>query len=386
MTTITITGSQANDPPRPATALAEYGAIRPKESDGSGAQEWELLVYPIPNGTDTVSLRYTVQPPELSKERPWPLGGTHHAETLLQSCLAVAEARERPGETSDRQLFMQRLAASIEQDKKSAPSDLTTWNKPKDDLARLKGQVGLYAGYGQNALAWTSTQIELVDEIVRQGVNRVLVPAPLPGRADIHKWSFLSPLATLPLREGVSEYDLPQDFGGFAEERMWYEPEDNVVWPDIEITGEYEVRRNLQQYVSGSGYPRLAGYGQKADSESGYQIVLWPIPSRAYTLNYRYNVKASDTVTFLHGGDIHFDVYLEACRAEADILLKKKQRRHEERFLTKLHNAIRYDQQLINPGNLGYNRDASSRLTEGNSKRLGWVQDAVDYEGYTDFQ
>jgi len=367
------------------TGTPRYAAIRPKNHDGSGPQTWELMIYPRPDAGVTMSYRYTVSPQKLSKDRPWPLGGTQHAETLLQSCLAVAESRERREENQQRQLFAQRLRASIELDKKSKGTG-TTWKQPESNLERLRSQVGLYAGFTQNPDAWDSTQREMVDEIVRQGVDRVQKPDPLPGRTDVHKWSFLSPLATLSLVVDKSEYDLPDDFGGFAEERMWFEPQDNVIWPDIQIKGEYEIRRLLQQYTSGSGYPRLAGYGQKAESEAGYQLVLWPLPSMTYTLNYRYNVKASDTVTFLHGGDIHFDVYLEACRAEADVLMKKKQRRHEDRFLMKLHNAIRYDQQLINPGNLGYNRDSSSRQSEGNSRELGWVQNAVNYEGYTNFE
>ena len=64
----------------------------------------------------------------------------------------------------------------------------------------------------------------------------------------------------------------------------------------------------------------------------------------------------------IHGGDAHFQTVLEAMKAAADTIQKRKQRPHEQLFLERLTASVLLDEQLGSPMNLGYNRDNSDRL------------------------
>jgi len=94
-----------------------YVAIRPVESDGSGGQRFEALFYPTPDAAYVLTYRKTILANALTSSAPFPLGGMAHAQTVLASCLAAAEAQSLDGQTAKMQLFLQRLAASISYDR-----------------------------------------------------------------------------------------------------------------------------------------------------------------------------------------------------------------------------------------------------------------------------
>ena len=85
----------------PKSDLPNYAAVRPMRTEGTGSQRWEVLFYPTPNDDRTLHYRYAVAPPPISAEHQWPYGGKQHAETILQSCLAVAEEREAKAHKRD---------------------------------------------------------------------------------------------------------------------------------------------------------------------------------------------------------------------------------------------------------------------------------------------
>jgi len=91
-------------------------AIRPKSSTGIAGQRFEALFYPEPDTAYTLHYRYSVNPPKLSDDYPYPLGGMRHAETILQSCLAIAEQRMNDDAGKDTAKFMQMLDASVKYD------------------------------------------------------------------------------------------------------------------------------------------------------------------------------------------------------------------------------------------------------------------------------
>jgi len=96
-----------------------YAAIRPIESDGAARQTFEIMFFPIPNDAYTLSYRKIVQLNALTAEAPYPLGGDYHGETIIESCLAVAELRSDDTMGNHQKKFIERLTASIEYDKQA---------------------------------------------------------------------------------------------------------------------------------------------------------------------------------------------------------------------------------------------------------------------------
>lgn len=121
-----------------ASRPLEY-AIRPKTSDGSAGQRWDLLLWPIPDAVYTLSFRMLVAPNSLvDGTYPYPFGYQLHGETILASCLAVAEAKENDdrGRGPMYEDFQERLTASIEADKRVGAAEYLGYNgdgDPPDD-------------------------------------------------------------------------------------------------------------------------------------------------------------------------------------------------------------------------------------------------------------
>lgn len=363
----------------------EYAAIRPQRADKGGHQKWELLLYPTPDETMSVSYRYTIVPEDLSEQNQYPLGGRQHAETILQSCLAVAEERDTGQQGPAQAKFIERLAASIHLDKRTAPSIVTTWKSSGDDSIgnSIKSLAGLHMGFGQNEDAWTESQTQQVLEAMRQGLRRFYVPPALPGKRYVHNWSFLKPIATLNLVGGQYEYDLPADFGGL-DSPMTYAPGTNVIYPDIEIVGEHQIRKLQQATVQANGRPTKAGFRQKSnvkEAGTGYELLVWPVPDDDYELHYRYDVTAGQDMTVVHGGDAHFQTILEAVKAAADVIQRKKNKPHEALFMERLAASVMYDQQLSAPRTMGYNRDGSNYKGFDQRHRSVTSGNVVTYNG-----
>lgn len=94
-----------------------YYSIRPRAQVAGAQQLYEVLFYPIPDAAYTLSYRFATQPPAIDGTNIYPMGGSMHAETILESCLAVAETKfdDEPGVHSQR--FQVCLAASVQIDR-----------------------------------------------------------------------------------------------------------------------------------------------------------------------------------------------------------------------------------------------------------------------------
>ena len=108
-------------------------AIRGKLTAGTSVgQRFEVMFYPAVNVDVTVDYVYSVIPDNLSASILYPYGGAKHAETLFESCIAVAEERYKDnGSTTHQNAFVKRLGASMEFDKDDfSPSILAYNNDP----------------------------------------------------------------------------------------------------------------------------------------------------------------------------------------------------------------------------------------------------------------
>lgn len=96
-------------------------AIRPIRLTGTGGQRWQLMLSPKPDAAYTLIYRYSILPDAMAEAGRFPIGGMIHAETLLESCLAVAEERLDDTAALHNAKFLQLLDASIGHDQRLAP-------------------------------------------------------------------------------------------------------------------------------------------------------------------------------------------------------------------------------------------------------------------------
>lgn len=98
-----------------------WAAIRAKSQTAGSAQGFELLLYPKPDAIYTLHFRYVVYPNKLSTTNLYPYGGAWHSETVLESCLAVAEERHDDEQRVHTTRYIERLAASVSMDRMNGP-------------------------------------------------------------------------------------------------------------------------------------------------------------------------------------------------------------------------------------------------------------------------
>lgn len=81
---------------------------------GTTGQRWQIVMWPTPASTLTVTGQYRLNPNALATDTHYPLGGEAHSQTLLESCLAAAEEFQNDqASTVHRDRFQELLAASI---------------------------------------------------------------------------------------------------------------------------------------------------------------------------------------------------------------------------------------------------------------------------------
>lgn len=102
-----------------------YFALRPKSVDQASPQETELLLYPTPDDAYGLIYCYNAKVTPLSVDFPHPLGGQTIADVLIQSCrdMVSRDFRDDPG-GREHDLFLQRLQASVETDRRNSPQFL----------------------------------------------------------------------------------------------------------------------------------------------------------------------------------------------------------------------------------------------------------------------
>jgi hypothetical protein len=100
-------------------------ALRPKTVEMTSSQVTELMLYPTPDAAYGIIYHYDAKVNPLSDANAYPLGGQAHSQTILQSCRDIAAARykDNPG-GREHGLFLERLKASVEADRRLSPKTL----------------------------------------------------------------------------------------------------------------------------------------------------------------------------------------------------------------------------------------------------------------------
>lgn len=124
--------------------VPEYAAIVPADTENTSetAQLYKLSLWPYPDKVYDLFYTYTVYVNALSSDNyaiaddnHVPIGGAYHSETILASCLAIAEQIvdefNNPGKMQAK--FTERLAASISYDRRNMLPDGFGYNGDHSD-------------------------------------------------------------------------------------------------------------------------------------------------------------------------------------------------------------------------------------------------------------
>ncbi len=133
---------------RPQIAAVEWL----KGTSGKEGQRSQLYVWPTTDAQYTLRCPYYYHPRAMTESLPYALGGMGHSETILESCLAIAEQRldDMPGVHTGK--FMERLAASVSLDRRMKPQHLG-YNRDLSDVRdRPRSRFFNFPGVTYNGL------------------------------------------------------------------------------------------------------------------------------------------------------------------------------------------------------------------------------------------
>lgn len=116
-----------------STGRPLVAAVQPlKETKPGRGQRFQLYLWPLADQAYTLRVAYYLTPDALTSHHPFPLGGMAHAETILQSCLSIAEQKLDDAMMVHTAKFKERLIASVNLDRRLKPQKLG-YNRDRSD-------------------------------------------------------------------------------------------------------------------------------------------------------------------------------------------------------------------------------------------------------------
>ena len=117
-----------------------------KGTTGTQGQRWDMMLFPLADQDYTIQFAYYINPDYLSGAFPYAYGGAPHAETILESCLAIAEQRRDDAMSVHTAKFKERLQASISMDRRNKPQKLGRNRDRSDDIGWNREDIHYAAG------------------------------------------------------------------------------------------------------------------------------------------------------------------------------------------------------------------------------------------------
>ena len=161
-------------------------------------------------------------------------------------------------------------------------------------------------------------ELAKVRRCIEDGYQMFLQPPALERESFTHRWSFLSPHATLSLVADQYEYDLPADFGSLTSDFTYAE---NTGLPPITTTISESEIRHRRETTDSNGDPTCCAIvtapfaavsGQRA------KIWFWPTPSTARTLTYGFSVLVNRMAVAVASGTGDWDTTTTAYDSVSD--------------------------------------------------------------------
>lgn len=225
-------------------------------------------------------------------------------------------------------------------------------------IHELRRILARHIGNGTDSDAWTAGILTLLDETINAAyVGEYLRPA------NGYRWTFLKPLKRVVTVSGENRLDLPRHFAGI-EGRLTYASGQGQTG-EVTLVGEGALR-SLQsdESATATGAPCHAAIRPMQPSSvtsQVYELVLWPTPDAAYTLEYRQVCGAfalSDDNPVPLGGSEHWELLVEAVLKIADERTKDEPNGiHAQKYAERLAAAIAMDSTVMRPESLGYTGD-----------------------------
>jgi hypothetical protein len=106
------------------TGKPSVAAVTWKESDGTTGQRLSIMFHPVPDSAYDVSFQYEALAGKLTDAAPYPLGGMKHSETIISSCLSIAERRLNNEVGPQWDIFTKNLATSVARDRNTVAQNL----------------------------------------------------------------------------------------------------------------------------------------------------------------------------------------------------------------------------------------------------------------------
>lgn len=229
------------------------------------------------------------------------------------------------------------------------------------DRSVLLREFGRHLGYARDPSFWDERQQADADDILRRALTQSYYPSPLDDDKTSHVWSFLWPVTILQTQTGVSDLDLPDDFGGMTDDIQYVNNDGTSRIVKIPVNEMLERRRIN---VDTTGFPcRYAVIPKRSEgfTQQRWTLMLDPTPQAAYELRARYKsdpLAIGDSFPYPLGGQMFADVLVASVIAVADeVLNDTHQGPSWSNFMQKLRTAIFMDRQEHYTGNLGYNGD-----------------------------
>lgn len=236
------------------------------------------------------------------------------------------------------------------------------------DIHALREEVAFFMGKGR---VW-----EDISDDEQRSINAI-INAGLRMFYGAYPWSFLHLDATIPLEKDTWKYDLPADFG-FLNGAVCV-TDGAVVWGAAQASQTEIDRANKDMRSVPKCY---AVYPKKMDDDrigQEWEIAVWPVPDRALTLHYRYNVQPraiDEHAPYPYGGMYHSETIREACLAKAESETDDQPGVHQQHYQTALQNSIDFDKVQSTPDSLGYNGDG--RRIPAEKRRIKMYLNGVD--------
>lgn len=243
-------------------------------------------------------------------------------------------------------------------------------------LNEIRSEVCRYLGFGRFYNAASPVQRDDCDLIIRRGLRQFYCPPPIPNETSSHRWTFLTPSASIATVNNTATYVLPDDFGGMASE-FWFTGE--TTSSSVTVVGEAAFRA-AQSSSDAKMRPQLAYIDPRQTVATGnpdlptrWQVTLHPVPDKAYTLVYKYYVvqdAAAAALDYVPGGALHGETILASCLAIAETYAESPNAKFREYFMQRLIASVLLDRKTAGAGMIGRNLDRSDSISSPGQKIL----------------
>lgn len=206
-------------------------------------------------------------------------------------------------------------------------------------------EVGVFLGYNADSSSWSANQMAEVDRYIQAGVKQFYYPPASQGVEPGYTWSFLSPTASLDTTADDGAQDLPDDVARVIGD-FYYDDQQHRA--SIIQVSESRIQACLQRSTD-TGAPTFCTVRHKAQvsgAAQGMEVVFYPIPDDAYTLNYQYEAysgKISEANPYPLGGMRHSELVVESCLSVAEQRANDDTGQHTQAFMRLLVSSVAYD-------------------------------------------